>query len=143
GHRQPVEVHILAHAMNAALGSIGTTVVFQEAAEPVESSFGDLIAALNAGQVETLVMLGGNPKATAPADVDWSQAVGKTRQVIRVGYYEDKTFNPAKRRGDWHLPAAHYLESWGDARTADGTLVPIQPLIEPLFGGLTEIELLA
>jgi len=44
---------------------------------------------------------------------------------------------------DWHLPLAHYLESWGDARTSDGTLVPVQPLIEPLFGGLTELELLA
>jgi anaerobic selenocysteine-containing dehydrogenase len=46
-------------------------------------------------------------------------------------------------KSDWHFPAAHYLESWGDATTSDGTLVPVQPLIQPLFGGLTELEFLA
>jgi molybdopterin-containing oxidoreductase family iron-sulfur binding subunit len=59
--------------------------------------------------------------------------------VVRLGYYEDETSEQA----DLHLPMAHYLESWGDARTADGTLVPIQPLIQPLFGGVTELEVLA
>src|SRR5438034_9567718 len=85
-------------------------------------------------------MLGGNPGYTAPADVDWlaAQRNGKTT-VVRLGYYEDETSAGCA----WHLPAAHYLESWGDAQTSDGTLVPIQPLIAPLFGGLTELEVLA
>src|SRR5207237_1371395 len=43
----------------------------------------------------------------------------------------------------WHLPRAHYLESWGDARSWDGTAGVVQPLIEPLFGGKTPIEVLA
>ena len=63
----------------------------------------------------------------------------ETKTVVRLGYYEDETFDCS----DWHFPAAHYLESWGDAVTSDGTLVPIQPLIQPLFGGLTELEFLA
>jgi MoCo/4Fe-4S cofactor protein with predicted Tat translocation signal len=143
GHRQPREVHLLAHALNAALGSIGTTVVFQAAAAAAAGGLAELVQALEAGQVNTLVMLGGNPAYSAPSDLDWAGAQRRAGTVVRLAYYEDETFVAARGAGDWHLPAAHYLESWGDARTADGTLVPIQPLIAPLFGGLTELEVLA
>ena len=143
GHRQPLAVHLLAHAMNAALGSIGTTVVFHEAADLIEGGIGDLAQSLNAGAVDTLVILGGNPVYNAPVDLDWAGAQAKARSVVRLSYYEDETFEAAKRADDWHLPAAHYLESWGDALTSDGMWVPVQPLIAPLFGGLTEIAVLA
>ena len=63
----------------------------------------------------------------------------QAKTVVRLGYYEDET----SEKSNWNFPAAHYLESWGDATTSDGTLVPIQPLIQPLFGGLTELEFLA
>ena len=139
GHRQPLAVHLLAHAINAALGNLGKTVLLHDTPERTEGSLPDLAKALNAGEVETLVILGGNPAYTAPADLEWAKAQRKAKTVARLGYYEDETFPQC----DWHLPAAHYLESWGDARTSDGTLVPIQPLIAPLFGGLTELEVLA
>ncbi|MCL5096877.1 MAG: 4Fe-4S dicluster domain-containing protein [Candidatus Omnitrophica bacterium] len=89
--------------------------------------------------METLLILGGNPVYSAPADLDWERTQRHAKTVVRLGYHEDETFALC----DWHLPAAHYLESWGDARTGDGTLVAIQPLIEPLFGGQTELEVLA
>src|SRR5439155_16389646 len=79
------------------------------------------------------------PAPTAPADFTWAQAQLKAKTLVRLGCYEDETLAAS----DWHLPLAHYLESWGDARTADGTLVPVQPLIEPLFGGITALEVLA
>jgi molybdopterin-containing oxidoreductase family iron-sulfur binding subunit len=139
GYRQPLGVHILAHAMNAALGNLGKTVVFHDAPQEKEGTISELAQALNGGQVETLVILGGNPVYNAPADLDWGKTQRKAKMVVRLGYYEDETFPQC----DWHLPAAHYLESWGDAQTSDGTLVPIQPLIAPLFGGLTELEVLA
>jgi MoCo/4Fe-4S cofactor protein with predicted Tat translocation signal len=139
GYRQPLAVHLLAHALNVALGNVGKTVVFHEVPEPKADTIGELAQALNAGQVETLVILGGNPVYTAPAELDWAKTQRKAKTVVRLGYYEDET----AAQCDWHLPAAHYLESWGDARTSDGTLVPVQPLIAPLFGGLTELEVLA
>ncbi len=72
--------------------------------------------------------------------MNWEAAQGKAKKtVIRLGYYEDESFP----KNGWSLPLAHYLESWGDARTSDGTLVPVQPLIEPLFGGMTELEVIA
>lgn len=139
GYRQPLAVHLLAQVMNAALGAVGRTVVFREAAAPAEGTIAQLAQALNAGEVQNLVILGGNPAYNAPADLGWAAAQGKARTVIRLGYYEDESSAGAA----WHLPQAHFLESWGDARTADGTVVPIQPLIAPLFGGFTELEVLA
>jgi len=139
GQRQPIAVHLLAHAINAALGNTGKTVEFHEVPTPQAGSIGDLARALNGGQVDTLLVLGGNPVYNAPAELDWAAAQRKAKQVLRFGYYEDET----TAVGDWSIPQLHYLESWGDARTSDGSLVPIQPLVAPLFEGMTELELLA
>lgn len=139
GYRQPLSVHLLAWAMNAALGNVGQTITLHDTPQAEHETLADLVKALNAGAVGTLVVLGGNPSYTAPADLDWAGALAKAKQVIRLGYFEDESMAGAH----WHLPAAHYLESWGDSRASDGTLLPIQPLIAPLFGGLTELEILA
>ena len=140
GSRQPLTVHLLANAINAALGNVGNTVVYLDAPSPAAGSIADLAAQLKSGAVDTLVVLGGNPVYNAPADLEWAKLQSSEKlTVIRLGYYEDES----SPKNGWCLPLAHYLESWGDARTPDGTLVPIQPLIEPLFGGLTELEVLA
>jgi len=58
--------------------------------------------------------------------------------VVRLGYYEDAT----SALSNWHIPAAHYLEAWGDALTSEGAYLAIQPMILPLFGGLSELDLM-
>ncbi len=138
GYRQPPAVHLLAHALNAALGNLGKTVFFLETPESNEGTIAQLAQALGAGQVQTLILLGGNPVYSAPGNLDWAATQRKAGTIVRLGQYEDETTPYC----DWHLPAAHYLESWGDAFTSDGTLVPVQPLIAPLFGGMTELEVL-
>ena len=143
GHRQPVAVHLLALALNTALGSVGASadapLQLLDWPEAKAGSIQELAKALQSGGVETLVIVGGNPVYSVPADLDWARTQRLAKTLVRMGYYEYETFPVC----DWHFPAAHYLESWGDARTADGTLTAIQPLIEPLFGGFTELELLA
>jgi MoCo/4Fe-4S cofactor protein with predicted Tat translocation signal len=139
GHRQPIEVHLLAHAMNVALEAVGQTLLLRESASATYGTLPELVQALQAGTVDTLVILGANPVYSAPADLEWAAAQRRANTVIRLATHEDETSEGC----DLHLPMAHYLESWGDARTSDGTLVPIQPLIAPLFGGLTELEILA
>jgi molybdopterin-containing oxidoreductase family iron-sulfur binding subunit len=139
GHGQPLAVHLIAHAINTALGNVGKTVQLLPSIVTQEGGIAELAQALNGGQVDTLVMLGGNPAYTAPADLDWATAQRKAKTVLRLGYAEDET----AANCDWHFPLAHYLESWGDALTTDGTLVPVQPLVMPLFGGLSELEFLA
>ena len=143
GHRQPPAVHVIANLLNAALGNVGKTVQYATVPEtPSNMDLAGLAAALKTGEISTLIILGGNPAYNAPAELKWAEAQSKATTVIRLGAYEDETF-AATTKTLLHVPQAHYLESWGDAVTADGTVVPIQPLIAPLFNGLTELELLA
>ena len=136
GQRQPIEVHLLAHAINSALGSIGNTVALIPATE------NPVVDLKSLGAPETLVIVGGNPAYNSSLEIFQTDLVeAKSRplpSIVRLGYYEDETAD----KSNWSFPAAHYLESWGDAITSDGTLVPIQPLIQPLFGGISELEFL-
>ena len=141
GERQPAAVHAAVCALNTSLGNTGRTVSYYEtkdAALPSVRSLASLVAAMNGGAVQTLVVLGGNPVFDAPADLDFAAAMAKVPHSIALGQTVDETSSKA----EWHIPRAHYLESWGDARAVGGTISVIQPLILPLFGGRTPIEVL-
>ena len=141
GERQPAAVHAAVCALNTYLGNTGKTVSYYEtkdAALPSVSSLASLVSAMKAGAVQTLVVLGGNPVFDAPADLDFASAMAKVPHSIALGHTVDETSSKAK----WHIPRAHYLESWGDARAVGGTLSVVQPLILPLFGGRTPVEVL-
>jgi molybdopterin-containing oxidoreductase family iron-sulfur binding subunit len=146
GHRQPLAVHILANLLNAALGNNGRTVLFSELPEIRPNiELPGIIAGLNSKQIDTLVILGGNPALTVAPDLNWTAAQKLAKNIIQLGYYEDETAAVSLVASDTNLflPATHYLESWNDARTSDGTVVPVQPLTAPLFDGMTDLELLA
>lgn len=143
GDAQPPEVHALAHAINAVLGNIGVTVALApspiiDAGEP-SHRLEQLTSALASGAVDTLVVCGANPVYTSPSTSDLGKLLARVRQSAYLGDHDDETAAVTT-----HVIArAHALESWGDARAFDGTVSLVQPLIEPLFGGRTEIELLA
>src|SRR5258708_39913938 len=52
-------------------------------------------------------------------------------------------YNETSEHVQWHIPEAHFLESWGDARAFDGTYSVIQPLIAPLYRAHSAFEVLA
>ncbi|HWB83329.1 MAG TPA: TAT-variant-translocated molybdopterin oxidoreductase [Bryobacteraceae bacterium] len=141
GECQPPIVHTLAHAMNAALGNVGKTVIYSDPVEakPVDqvASLQDLVNDLDAGAVDVLLILGGNPVFTAPVELGMRDRIQKARLRIRLGLYEDETSEVCQ----WHLPEAHYLETWSDGRAYDGTITLMQPLIEPLYGGRSVLEI--
>ncbi|MDX2266917.1 MAG: 4Fe-4S dicluster domain-containing protein [Bryobacter sp.] len=140
GPRQLPEVHALALALNAALGSVGTTVEFHPSLyEPQFTGLEKLKAALSAGQVQTLVILGGNPAYTMHADFNFAANAKKAKTIIHLGLEHDETAALA----NWCLPQAHYLEAWGDGRTIGGTASLQQPVIAPLYGGKTPSEVLS
>ncbi len=141
GERQPAAVHAAVCALNASLGNTGKTVSYfetKDASLPSVSSLASLVSAMKGGAVKTLVILGGNPVFDAPADLDFASAMSKVPHTIALGHSMDETSSKA----EWHIPRAHYLESWGDARAVGGTLSVVQPLILPLFGGRTPVEVL-
>lgn len=143
GDSQPPIVHALAHAMNQMLGNVGNTVVYTD---PVEANTADhteslrqLAGDMEAGAVDMLVIVGGNPVYTAPADLNFRELISKVRLRIHLSLYNDETSELCH----WHIPEAHYLETWSDARAYDGTVSIIQPLIAPLYRGKSAHELLA
>ena len=82
-------------------------------------------------------MLASNVRASVPlvfAASDFADALQNARDSIYLSLYEDETASHCT----WFVPQAHVLESWGDARSQDGTVSLVQPLIEPLFNGVTD-----
>ena len=143
GERQPAAVHALAHAMNQALGAVGSTVSYVApviAAPPdAAATLASLVQELNSGAVTALVILDGNPVYSAPADLDFGAAMKKAKTSVYLAEHEDETAAQAT----WVIPAAHYMEMWSDARAYDGTVSIIQPVIAPLYGGHSAHELIA
>jgi len=142
GTTQPAWMHALGHAMNQALGNVGHTVEYLDTVEKSPAPGGtlaDLAAAMHAGTVDTLLALDANPVYDAPADLGFAAALRKVPHLLHLGLYRDET----GRRAEWHVPQAHALESWGDARAFDGTASILQPLIAPLYDGRSAHEVLA
>lgn len=143
GREQPPFVHALVHALNNALGNVGKTVFYTQpvAVNPVNQleSLRSLALDMNAGRVEMLVIVGGNPVYDAPADFYFTEALLKVPWRAHLSLYADETSADCQ----WHVPTTHELEMWSDARAFDGTVSVIQPLIAPLFNGKSPHELLA
>jgi molybdopterin-containing oxidoreductase family iron-sulfur binding subunit len=143
GDHQPAELHALAHAINQALGNSGATVLYTEPveAQPVDhsQSIRELVDAMQAGAVPVLIILGGNPVYTAPADLKFADLLARAKFTVHLSPYDNETSALCR----WRVPEAHYLEAWSDVRAFDGTATIIQPLIAPLYGGRTAHEFLA
>ncbi|HWO13638.1 MAG TPA: molybdopterin oxidoreductase, partial [Polyangiaceae bacterium] len=143
GAAQPPEVHALGHRLNALLGNVGKTLTYTQEPRasgpgPVES-LATLTQEMAAGKVSTLLVLDSNPVYTAPADIDFAAALAQVKAKLHVGLYRDETATKC----DWHVPLAHYLESWGDVRGSNGVVSIQQPVIAPLYGGKSLPEVLA
>jgi MoCo/4Fe-4S cofactor protein with predicted Tat translocation signal len=145
GDHQPAAVHALAHKLNQDLGNVGKTVFYTDPvdANPVNQteSLKELVADINAGKVDLLIILGGNPAYDAPADLNFAEALKSEKVPLRVhlGLYNDETGELCH----WHVNQTHELEAWGDARAYDGTVSIIQPLIAPLYSGKSALEFVA
>ncbi|PYI95573.1 MAG: hypothetical protein DME98_15915 [Verrucomicrobia bacterium] len=149
GPSQPLAVQLLVYAINAALKNVGQTLVVRQVSQnPRTIDISQLASDINDGHVKRLFILGGDPVYNAKRGLardrqtnlplDWADLQKKVPEIVRLGYHDDAT----SALSHWHVPLAHYLESWGDALTSGGDYLSIQPMILPLFGGLSEIELL-
>ncbi len=142
GDGEPPAVHAIAHAINQALGNIGSTVLVTDSPEVMPANHLESLRQLStdmlAGSVQTLVILGGNPVFDAPPDFRFREAMNRVPFRAHLSPYYDETSLLAH----WHIPETHYLETWGDARAHDGTVTIQQPLIAPLYNGRSAIEVM-
>ncbi len=142
GRSQPAYVHALVHLVNEYLANLGQTLAMIDpvsaATMPEAASLAALMDDVHSGSVETLLILDANPIYDAPVDLDIVEGVRAVPFVAHAGHYRDET----ARMCEWHVPLAHELESWADARAYDGSLAVIQPLIAPLYEGRPLLEVL-
>ena len=140
GETQPPELHSLVAQMNAMLGNTGQTVSPAPALSLPgnQIAFGDLVEEMHRGAVELLVVLGGNPLYDAPADFNFADAFNK----VKLRVHHSVCFNETSRHSHWHVPSTHFLESWSDTRAFDGSVSIVQPLIEPMYVGVSAHEIL-
>jgi molybdopterin-containing oxidoreductase family iron-sulfur binding subunit len=143
GYRQPAEVHRLVHAINASLGNIGKTLNYREvfgASLPAPlKGLTELSQDLGSGQVEALIIVGGNPVFDAPADLEFERKLSQIRFTLHLSLFQDETSAACQ----WHVPENHFLESWSDAVGSDGSTSIVQPLIAPLYSGYSRHQLFA
>jgi molybdopterin-containing oxidoreductase family iron-sulfur binding subunit len=146
GAGQPASVHALVHALNARLGNVGQTVLYTDALLPSERpesapgkprSLAELTEAIEDDRVDTLLILGGNPAYTAPADVAFASRLEKRLKEVGkddwLAVHCSPYFDETARLCHWHVPQSHFLETWSDAVAFDGTASVVQPLIAPLY----------
>jgi MoCo/4Fe-4S cofactor protein with predicted Tat translocation signal len=142
GDQQAPVVHALAHLINHHLRNVGATVRYSRSAvvrpEPQGDSLRELVEAMNAGRVTTLVMLGGNPAYNTPADLEFARHLSNVGLRVHLS----SEVNETSALCQWHIPQNHFLECWGDARAFDGTVSLIQPLIQPLYEGKSPAEVI-
>jgi len=142
GAQHSPEVHAAVAAMNLALGNEGSAVTYHELPYRVNrdenQAFIDAISELQAGEFDTVVLIGGNLIYNAPADLNIADALGNAGTTIQLSEYYDETSQACH----WHVNRAHYLEAWGDGLSYTGQRSIIQPQIQPLFNGISAVEFL-
>ncbi len=142
GNEHDKAVHATVAALNKALGNAGETVTYHRVPHfnnrDNREAFAELVQAMNDGEIDTVVMVGTNPVFSAPADLGFADALKKVETTIQLSDYYDET----AKLSSWHVNRAHYLEAWGDGYSFTGTRSIIQPQIEPLHSGKSEIEFL-
>ncbi|MCB9728664.1 MAG: 4Fe-4S dicluster domain-containing protein [Deltaproteobacteria bacterium] len=140
GHRQPAWVHALAHLANTLVGADGKTVTWRRDADRVEGqTLAELKAGLDDGSIKSVVVIGANPAYDAPGELKLAASLAKAGFIAHAGLYRDETGALAHL----HMPLSHYLEAWGDLSTLAGEQSVVQPLIAPLYGSPSPIELTA
>jgi molybdopterin-containing oxidoreductase family iron-sulfur binding subunit len=146
GREQPPAVHAIAHTINEQLHAIGRTIRFVQSPQvrPKDSPsdvamLHELAAEMQDGKVSSLFVLGGNPVFDAPRELEFGRAIANVEFTLTVASAANETTEACQ----WLVPRSHFLESWSDARTFDGTASIVQPLIGSLHESLSEIELLA
>jgi len=142
GRRQPAAVHALVYAMNQALSNVGETVNYFGFADMQPSDMNSLkmlTDKVNNGLIDALLILGGNPAFNCPADLHFATALEKIKFSAHLSPKVDET----SQRCTWHIPESHFLEAWGDVKTATGVNSVVQPQIQPLYSSVSNLEFLA
>ena len=141
GEAQPPEVHAMAHYLNEKYGNAGKTVVYIDFADADRDGCVDSMKKFvaDAGSFKNLIVLGGNPVYAAAGIAGVAEAIASVENSVHLSIYRNETSRSCKLLAN----ACHSLETWNDGAASDGSICIGQPLINPLFGGMSDIEALS
>ena len=121
--------YVLAHLINKKLGSKAVTGRKNLLKEFDGNRYNEFINWLNAGQVGTLIVNKVNPIYSSNKGAAFQQALAKVETVVAVTDKKNELYKAAKAV----IPAAHWLESWGDIAPQTGVYALMQPTIQKIF----------
>lgn len=127
-----VNIQSIVNTINSAIGANGTTInwgITSNYKQGIDADMENLLAAMNAGQVGTLLMCDVNPAYEFHAGAKFAEALKKVPVSVSFADRMDETAQLCK----YVVPSHHYLESWGDAEPKTGYYSLMQPAIAPLF----------
>ena len=127
-----VSTQTLVNAINAAIGSYGTTIDLDNPCKRYEGNdaeFAELINEMNRGEVAAVFFLNSNPAYDATNSKAFTNALAKVALKVSFADREDETATAC----DVIAIVPNYLESWGDANSYEGAFSIIQPTINPVF----------
>jgi anaerobic selenocysteine-containing dehydrogenase/Fe-S-cluster-containing dehydrogenase component len=120
-------LHNAVAILNAVTGNVGKTMIFADGGPPAPTPPDEveaLVQAMAAGQVEVLVITGGNPLFSMPAGQKFKDALAKVAFVVWMGTVPDETAAAAHLR----IPIDHSLETWHDTQARAGVYGLGQPV---------------
>lgn len=131
GPYYPAEVQAVGLLVNERLGNLGRTLRLTEplTARPDRGSLAALAEDMRNERVEMLAMINTDPVYSAPGELGFVEALATVGTRVHAGLHDDETAALCH----WHVPLQHALESWTDARAADGQLSIVQPLVRPFL----------
>ncbi|MGQ7852880.1 TAT-variant-translocated molybdopterin oxidoreductase [Pedobacter sp. WC2501] len=127
-----VSTQILVNAINAAIGSYGTTIDLDNPCYLYagnDAEFNGLVAEMNRGEVGAVLFLNSNPVYDAANTKAFTEALAKVPAKISFSDRADETATACDAIAINH----NYLESWGDANAYEGYYSIVQPTINPVF----------
>tara|TARA_B100001248_G_scaffold261981_1_gene255352 strand:+ start:2148 stop:5225 length:3078 start_codon:yes stop_codon:yes gene_type:complete len=123
-------LQISCNFLNTILENDGKTVDYQNSLQAFQGSDADvarLIADIESGKIDTLLVSGVNPVYQHPENKKLLQALKKVTLIYST-MYMDETAEMA----DYILAESHPLEEWGDAEYLPGMYNIQQPTIRPI-----------
>ncbi|MBB6239104.1 molybdopterin-containing oxidoreductase family iron-sulfur binding subunit [Pedobacter sp. AK013] len=127
-----VSTQILVNAINAAIGSYGTTIDLDNSCNLYagnDAEFNGLVAEMGRGEVGAVLFLNSNPAYDAANPKAFTDALAKVPAKISFSDRADETATLCDAIAINH----NYLESWGDANAYEGYYSIVQPTINPVF----------
>jgi molybdopterin-containing oxidoreductase family iron-sulfur binding subunit len=127
-----VSIQIVVNAINALLGSYGTTIdldnpSYQFAGNDAE--FVEFVNEMNRGEVDAVFFLNSNPAYEFNDAKAFTDALSKVKLRVSFADRKDETASLCQVIAPNH----HYLESWGDSNPVEGYYTIIQPAINPVY----------